>query len=202
LIYALIITFVGTFINLLAAYAFARMRFPGRDVLFGLLLATMMIPQTVVLIPQYLVVQELGLLDHPLGVVLPGFASAFGIFLLRQFFLNIPADLEDAARIDGCTRWGILWKVVVPISQTAIITLGIFTFMGAWNAFEWPLVAVSNESLYPLTAGLALFRDNNALDWPRVLAASVMGSFPLILLFYAAQRHLIGGISLSGMRAQ
>jgi ABC-type sugar transport system, permease component len=201
-LYALVVTLVGTFFNLLAAYAFARMRFPGRDALFGLLLATMMVPQTVVLIPQFLIIQWLGLIDHPLGVVLPGFASAFGIFLLRQFFLNIPADLEDAARIDGCTRWGILWKIIVPISRTAIITLGLLTFMGAWNAFEWPLVVLSNENLYPLTAGLALFRDNNGLDWPRVLAASVMGSFPLILLFYAAQRHLVGGISLSGMKAQ
>lgn len=201
LLYAVIITVVSLFFNLLAAYAFARMAFPGRDFLFGVLLTTMMIPHTVLLIPQFLVIRSLGLVDHPLGVVLPGFAGIFGIFLLRQFFLNIPADLEAAARIDGCTRWGILWRILVPISQPALITLALFSFMGAWNSFEWPLVVLSNEDLYPLTVGLALFRDQNAQDWPRVLAASVMGSFPLILLFYLAQRFLVGGISLSGMKS-
>jgi multiple sugar transport system permease protein len=193
---------VSLFFNILAAYAFARMSFPGRDFLFGLLLSTMMIPQAVLLVPQFLVVKSLGLVDHPLGVLLPGFAGIFGIFLLRQFFLNIPADLESAALIDGCGKWGILWKIIIPISKPALITLGLFTFMGAWNAFEWPLVVLSNEDFYPLTVGLALFRDQNSADWPRVLAASVMGSFPLILLFYAAQRFLVGGISLSGMKAQ
>jgi multiple sugar transport system permease protein len=200
-LYAVIITVVSLFFNLLAAYAFARMTFPGRDLLFGVLLTTMMIPHTVLLIPQFLVIRSLGLVDHPLGVVLPGFAGVFGIFLLRQFFLNIPADLESAARIDGCTRWGILWRILVPISQPALITLALFSFMGAWNSFEWPLVVLSNEDLYPLTVGLALFRDQNSQDWPRVLAASVMGSFPLILLFYLAQRFLVGGISLSGMKS-
>ncbi|HZO91150.1 MAG TPA: carbohydrate ABC transporter permease [Chthonomonadaceae bacterium] len=201
-LYAIVITGVSLFFNVLAAYAFARMRFPGRDLLFGLLLSTMMIPSIVTLIPQFLVIKRLGLVDHPLGVVLPGFASAFGIFLLRQFFLNIPADLESAALLDGCSKWGILWRIVVPLSKPALITLGLFTFMGAWNAFEWPLVVLSNEDLYPLTVGLALFRDQNFQDWPRVLAASVMGSVPLIVLFYAAQRFLVGGISLSGMKAQ
>jgi multiple sugar transport system permease protein len=199
-LYALVITAASLFFNTLAAFAFARMRFPGRDFLFGMLLATMMIPHAVLLIPQFLVIQRLGLVDHPMGVVLPGMAGVFGIFLLRQFFLNIPAELENAAQIDGCTRWGILWKIIVPVSKPALITLGLFTFMGAWNSFEWPLVVLSNEDLYPLTVGLALFRDQNVQDWPRVMAASVMGSFPLIVLFYAAQRYLVGGISLSGMK--
>jgi len=122
--------------------------------------------------------------------------------LLRQFFLNIPGELENAATIDGCSRWGILWHIVLPLSKPVLITLGLFTFMGAWNAFEWPLVVLSNQDYYPLTVGLSLFRDQNGQDWPRVLAASVMGSFPLILLFYAAQRFIVGGISLSGMKAQ
>jgi multiple sugar transport system permease protein len=201
-LYAVIVSGVSLFFNVLAAYAFARMRFAGRDFLFGALLATMMVPQAVLLVPQFLVVQRLGLVDHPLGVVLPGFAGIFGIFLLRQFFLNIPGDLESAALIDGCSRWGILWRIIVPLSKPALITLGLFSFMGAWNGFEWPLVVLSNEDFYPLTVGLSLFRDQNSQDWPRVLAASVMGSAPLIALFYAAQRFLVGGISLSGMKAQ
>lgn len=199
-LYAIIITSASLFFNTLAAYAFARMKFPGRDVLFNILLATMMIPSVVTLIPQFLVIQKMGLVDHWLGVVLPGFASAFGIFLLRQFFLNIPMELENAARLDGCSRWGILWQIVMPLSKPALITLGLFTFMGAWNSFEWPLVVLSNENYYPLTVGLALFRDQNGQDWPRVLAAGVMGSAPLIVLFYLAQKFLVGGISLSGMK--
>jgi multiple sugar transport system permease protein len=202
LIYAVTLTAASLFFNVLAAYAFARMQFPGRDLLFGMLLSTMMIPHAVLLVPQFLMIQQLGLVDTVLGVVLPGFAGAFGIFLLRQFFLNIPGELENAAQIDGCSRWGILWHVILPLSKPVLITLGLFTFMGAWNSFEWPLVVLSNEDYYPLTVGLALFRDQNSQDWPRVLAASVMGSFPLILLFYAAQRFLVGGISLSGMKAQ
>ena len=200
LIYAVIITAVSLFFNVLAAYAFARMEFPGRNFLFALLLSTMMIPSAVLLVPQFIMIQKMGLVDTLLGVVLPSFAGAFGIFLLRQFFLNIPRELEHAAELDGCSRWGILWHVVLPLSRPALITLGLFTFLGAWNSFEWPLVVLSNEDYYPLTVGLALFRDQNTQDWPRVLAATVMGTIPLVILFYAAQRFIVGGISLSGMK--
>ncbi len=199
-LYALLITAAQLFFNVLAAYAFARMEFPGRDFLFGILLSTMMIPPAVLLIPRFLVVSRLGLVDSVWGILIPGFAGPFGIFLLRQFFLNIPVELEHAARIDGCGSWGILRHVVVPLSKPALITLGLFTFMGAWNMFEWPLVVLSNQDYYPLTVGLSLFRSETRADWPRIFAASVMGSFPLILLFLAAQKHLVGGISLSGMK--
>ena len=199
-IYAVVTTAVQLFFCVLAAYAFARMAFAGRDLLFSLLLSTMMIPPAVVLIPRYLVLSELGLVDTVLGVLLPGFAGPFGIFLLRQFFLNIPGELEDSARIDGCGTWGILQHVIVPLSKPALITLGLFTFMGAWNMFEWPLVVLSNEDYYPLTVGLSLFRSETRADWPRIFAASVMGSVPLIILFLVAQRYLVGGISLSGMK--
>ncbi|NOY82329.1 MAG: carbohydrate ABC transporter permease [Kiritimatiellaeota bacterium] len=199
-IYAVIITCAQLFFNILAAYAFARMDFAGRNFLFGVLLSTMMVPPAVLLIPRFLVLRQLGLIDTVWGVLIPGFAGAFGIFLLRQFFLNIPIELEHAARIDGCGSWGILWHVIVPLSKPALITLGLFTFMGAWNMFEWPLIVLSNQDYYPLTVGLSLFRSETRADWPRIFAASVMGSFPLILLFLAAQKHLVGGISLSGMK--
>jgi multiple sugar transport system permease protein len=198
--YAVAITGGQLFLNILAAYAFARMAFPGRDLLFALLLSTMMIPSAVQLIPNFLVVRALGLVDTVWGVLTPGFASAFGIFLLRQSFLNIPAELEHAARIDGCGSWGILWNVILPLSRPVLITLGLFTFMGAWNMFEWPLVVLSNQDFYPLTVGLSFFRMEAVADWPRIFAASVMGAAPLIVLFLIAQRHLVGGISLSGMK--
>lgn len=199
-IYAVVMTGIQLFFNVLAAYAFARMEFAGRDALFTLLLATMMVPPAVLLIPNFLVVRELGLVDTLWGVLLPGFAGAFGIFLLRQAFLNIPGELEQAARIDGCGSWGILWNVVLPLSKPAMVTLGLFTFMGAWNMFEWPLVVLSNQEYYPLTVGLSLFRSETGADWPRIFAASVMGAAPLIGLFLGAQRYLVGGISLSGMK--
>ncbi len=199
-IYAVVITTLQLFFNTLAAYAFARMQFRGRDLLFGTLLATMMVPPAVLLIPNFIIISELGLVDTAWGVIIPGFAGAFGIFLLRQSFLNIPAELEHAARIDGCGTWGILCNVILPLSKPALITLGLFTFMGSWNMFEWPLVVLSNQDFYPLTVGLSLFRSETGADWPRVFAASVMGAAPLIVLFLIAQRYLVGGISLSGMK--
>ena len=201
-IYAAVITLVQLTVNTLAAYAFARMEFRGKGVLFSLLLATMMLPPAVLLVPRFLVIGHLGLVDSFLGVVLPGFAGAFGIFLLRQFFLNIPASLEEAARLDGCGPMGVLWRIILPLSKPVLITLGLFTFMGAWNSFIWPLVVLSDQSYYPLTVGLSLFRDDSGGDWPRVFAASVMGSAPLILLFLLAQRYIVRGISLSGLKGQ
>ncbi|HIG54933.1 MAG TPA: carbohydrate ABC transporter permease [Candidatus Latescibacteria bacterium] len=200
-IYAVLITSAQLFFNVLAAYAFARMRFAGRDLLFTLLLTTMMVPPAVLLVPNFLVVRDLGLVDTLWGILLPSFAGAFGVFLLRQAFLNIPAELEQAARIDGCGSWGILCNVILPLSKPALITLGLFTFMGAWNMFEWPLVVLSNQDYYPLTVGLSFFRAETSSDWPRIFAASAMGAAPLIALFLVAQRYLVGGISLSGMKA-
>ena len=199
-IYAVLITSAQLFFNILAAYAFARMHFAGRDLLFALLLSTMMVPPAVLLVPNFLVVRDLGLVDTLWGILLPGFAGAFGVFLLRQAFLNIPAELEQAARIDGCGSWGILWNVILPLSKSALITLGLFTFMGAWNMFEWPLVVLSNQDYYPLTVGLSFFRAETSSDWPRIFAASAMGAAPLIALFLVAQRYLVGGISLSGLK--
>ena len=199
-IYAVLITSAQLFFNILAAYAFARMHFAGRDLLFALLLSTMMVPPAVLLVPNFLVVRDLGLVDTLWGILLPGFAGAFGVFLLRQAFLNIPAELEQAARIDGCGSWGILWNVILPLSKSALISLGLFTFMGAWNMFEWPLVVLSNQDYYPLTVGLSFFRAETSSDWPRIFAASAMGAAPLIALFLVAQPYLVGGISLSGMK--
>jgi multiple sugar transport system permease protein len=202
LLYAVVLTSVQLGINVLAAYAFARMRFRGRNLLFNTLLATMMLPPAVLLIPRFIVIRELGLVDSFLGVVLPGFAGAFGVFLLRQFFLNIPRTLEDAARLDGCTSFGVLRHVILPLSKPVLITLGLFTFMDAWNSFIWPLVVLSDQSYYPLTVGLSLFQQESGADWPRIFAASVMGSLPLIGLFLVAQRYLVGGISLTGLKGQ
>jgi putative chitobiose transport system permease protein len=199
-LYAAIVLGAQLLINSLAAYAFARVEFPGRDALFMTVLATMMLPYSVLLIPSYLIVWQIGLANTLPGVVVPGFASAFGIFMLRQFFLNIPRDLEDAARIDGCSRFRIYWNIVVPLAKPALITLGVFIFIGEWSSFVWPLVVINDWRLYPITVGIALFRLEQGMYWDRTFAASVFASAPLILLFLVGQRYIIGGINLTGLK--
>lgn len=200
LLYAGVVLVVQLFINSLAAYAFARVEFPGRETLFLAVLATLMLPGSVTLIPTFLIAHALGLTNTFWGVVLPSFASAFGIFLLRQFFLNIPRELEDAARIDGSGFFGTYWRIMLPLARPALVTLGVFTFLSEWSSFVWPLIVLSDWKKYPVTVGIALFRDVNTVDWPSVFAGSTIVSFPIILLFIIAQNYIIGGISLSGLK--
>lgn len=198
--YAVVGTSVQLLLDSLAAFAFARMEFRGKNAIFSLLLATMMLPGAVTLIPVYLMVVHLGVADTRLGVMLPGFAGAFGIFMLRQFFLNIPTDLEDAGRIDGCSTLGIYARIILPLARPALMTLGLFIFIGAWSDFLWPLVVLTNWDLYPVTVGIAAFRDESSILWSNVFAASVMASLPLICLTVVVQKHIIGGIALSGLK--
>jgi ABC-type glycerol-3-phosphate transport system permease component len=199
-LYATIVVAVQTLVNSLAAYAFARVHFPGRDTLFLGVLATMMLPYSVLLIPTYLIVWWLGLANTIAGVVIPGFASAYGIFMLRQFFLNIPMELEDAARIDGCNRLRIFFQIIMPLAQPALITVALFTFIGEWSSFIWPLVVLSNYKLYPITVGLSLFRGEHSMYYDRIFAASLMATLPLLVIFFLGQRYIIGGISLTGLK--
>ena len=198
--YAVVGTAVQLLFDSLAAFAFARMAFRGKSLLFSLLLATMMLPGAVTLIPVYLMVVHLGVADTRLGVMLPGFAGAFGIFMLRQFFLNIPTDLEDAGRIDGCSTLGIYARIILPLARPALVTLGLFIFIGVWSDFLWPLVVLTDWDLYPVTVGIAAFRDESAILWNNVFAASVLASLPLICLTAVTQKHLTGGIALSGLK--
>ena len=199
-LYATTVLVVQLTIDTLAAFAFARLRFRGRDLIFYALLGEMMLPGTVTLIPSYLIVRALGLANSYPGVVSTGLAGAFGIFLLRQFFLSIPSDLEDAAVIDGANKLQVLHKIIVPLAKPALITLGIFLFSDQWTSFIWPLVVISDQAKYPITVGIALFRDQQWTYWNMVFASSVIASFPLIVVFFFGQRYIIGGISLSGMK--
>ena len=201
LMYTIVVLGARLLIESLAAYAFARVPFPGRDQLFLALLATLMLPGTVTLIPRFLMVHYFGLANTYAGVVLPSFAGAFGIFLLRQFFLNIPSELEDAALIDGANRLTIWWRVILPLAQPALVALAVFTFLDEWNSFLWPLIVLSDWKKYPITVGITLFRDMYTTDWPMVFAGSTLVSFPVIVIFFFAQRHVVGGISLSGLKA-
>jgi multiple sugar transport system permease protein len=184
----------------MAAFAFARLQFRGRDVLFYIFLATMMIPGQVTMIPSFMMLYWLGWIDSYAALIVPGLASAFGTFLLRQFFLTIPRDLEDAASIDGCGRFGLLWRIILPLSRPAIATLAVFTFMGVFNDFLWALIVVSSEEMRTVQLGLAIFRDRYQTDWGQLMAASVAATLPILLVFFAAQKYFIKGITLSGLK--
>ncbi len=184
----------------LAAYAFARLQFPGRDILFYIFLGTMMVPGQVTMIPGFMVLHWLGWIDTYAALIVPGLASAFGTFLLRQFFLTIPRDLEDAAAIDGCSRFGVLWRIILPLSRPALATLAIFTFMGVFNDFLWALIVISSEDLKTVQLGLAIFRDRYQTDWGQLMAASVTATLPILLVFFFAQKYFIRGITLSGLK--
>lgn len=184
----------------MAAFAFARLQFRGRDVLFYIFLATMMIPGQVTMIPSFMMLYWLGWIDSYAALIVPGLASAFGTFLLRQFFLTIPRDLEDAASIDGCGRFGLLWRIILPLSKPALATLAVFTFMGVFNDFLWALIVVSSEEMRTVQLGLAIFRDRYQTDWGQLMAASVAATLPILLVFFAAQKYFIKGITLSGLK--
>ena len=183
------------------AYGFARLRAPGKGVLFILLLATMMLPYPVVMIPQYIIFSELDLVNTFWPLILPAFlGSAFYIFLLRQFFLQIPPDLEDAARIDGANILQIIWFVILPLARPAMATVAIFTFQFAWNDFLAPLIYLQDQSKYTLMLGLSFFRSSFQVNWAYLMAASLVIALPVILLFFFAQREFVEGITVGGIK--
>jgi multiple sugar transport system permease protein len=192
----------------LAAYAFAKIRFKSRGVLFALMLSTMMIPFPVVMVPLFTIFRWLG--DHHMGQWLGTykplwvpywFGSAFSIFLLRQFFLTIPAELSEAARIDGCSEFGIFWRIILPMAKPALAVVALFTFMASWNDFLGPLVYIQNEDQYTLSLGLQAFQSaHGGTDFHYLMAASVMVIAPVIILFFLTQRTFIQGIATTGMK--
>ena len=183
-----------------SAYAFARLRFPGRDKIFFAYLATMMIPGAVTMIPVFILLQYFNWIDTFKAVILPGMFTAYGTFMLRQFFLTLPRDLEDAAKIDGCGYFGIFWRIVLPLSKPALATLTTFTFMGAWMNFMWPLVVLNSHEKFTLPVGLAYFQSLYHTDWTLLMAGSVMMILPILLVFIFNQRYFVEGIKLTGIK--
>lgn len=200
-----LVTVVGQIIICaLAAYGFARLNFIGRDSIFVLYLTTMMIPFQITLIPLFLIITGLGWVNTYQGLIIPGISSAFGIFLLRQSFLNIPRDYHDAARIDGANEWTIFTRVFLPLTGPALATLAVFAFMGTWTDLLWPLLIARSEQMRTLELGLAYFnaRPNAFLqpNWPLLMAGSVVVMLPVLLVYIVAQRYFIQGIALSGVK--
>lgn len=192
---------VGT--SALAAYPLARMRFPGRNLVFVMIVGSLMIPNAVVLVPQYVLVQRLGWLSTYQGLIVPEAAMtfAFGVFLLRQFFLTMPGELEDAARIDGANTWQVFSKIVLPLSQPVLAALSIFAFRSAWNDFLWPLIAVNKAEMFPLPVALALLRGAYSSEsYGPIMAGAALSAVPLLLVFLVANRRIVEGVRLSGLK--
>lgn len=184
----------------MAGYAFARMRFTGRGLLFGLLLAILMIPGQAYLIPQYQIVQGLGLLETPWAIVLPGIFSAFGAFLMRQSFMNLPVELEEAARLDGCNPWQTFWRVMFPLVKPGLFAVAITTVLWSWNDLLWPLIVTTREEAMPLSVGIATLAGQHASDYAVMMAASVMAMAPIFILFFSMQKRVIEGLAHSGLK--
>jgi multiple sugar transport system permease protein len=184
----------------LAGYAFARMSFKGRAILLALVLSILMVPSQVYLISQYQLVQGFGLLNTLAGLMLPGLFSAFGTFLMRTAFLNLPTELEEAARIDGANPFQIFWKIMLPLARPSINVLAITTVLWSWNELLWPLVVSTNATSMPLSAGLATLIGQNSTDYPVVMAASLMAMAPVLIMFIVLQRRVIDGLAFSGLK--
>lgn len=186
--------------NLLCGYVFAKFRFWGRDVLFFAILGALMIPIQVILVPEFLVVSWMGLLNSPWGVILPRAAEAFGVFMVRQFMVSIPDDLIEAARLDGASEFRIFRRIVLPLSKPIIAVLVIFTFMWRWNDFAWPLVVLTDQTMFTLPLGLNLVRGEANPDWGGVMALALLALLPMLLIFLIFQRYLVQGIASTGLK--
>jgi multiple sugar transport system permease protein len=187
-------------ISAMAAYALARMQFRGRNLIFVVLIGTMFIPGFIFLMPNYLLMYQLGWLDTLLALVVPGAAGAFGVFFLRQFFLSIPRELEETALIDGANTWTILIRIVLPISRPALVTLGILAFLGNWNDFVWPIFVLFSPERMTLPAGLSSLRGAFAVDYPVVMAGATVAAIPVLILYAFVQRYVIEGVATSGIK--
>lgn len=184
----------------LAGYAFARLRFPGRDRIFGLTLAVLMVPVVVILIPRFLLINALGWVDTLHGLIVTELVSVWGIFLLRQAFQSLPRELEDAARLDGAGEWNVFWRVALPSVRPALATLGLFAFIDAWKAYLWPLIATRSLDRRLIEVGVASFHGFFYSNWPYQMAAAVTAVAPLVIVFFLAQKYFVRGIVISGFK--
>lgn len=194
------VTFLQVFTSALAAFSFSRLQWPGRDKVFMIYLSTMMLPGLVMMVPNYQIMIALGLVDSLVGLVLPAAFSAFGTFLLRQFMLSIPASLDEAAGIDGATKWQLFWDVILPLSRPGLITLAIFTFMGNYNSFYWPLVMLRSTENYTLPIGMMFFDSTSGQATHLLMAATTLAVVPMIIVFIVLQKNLIHGIQAGGVK--
>lgn len=197
---AVAVTVVALFFHSMAGYALARLRFPGRDLIFTGIFATLLVSIPVILVPLFLVAKTLGILDSYLGLIVPSIFNAFGIFFLRQFYLGIPRDLEDAAFVDGCGYWKVYWHVIIPLSRPLLAALAVFFFLANWNAFLWPLTITQSQHLWMIQVAIASFQTQFSAAWNYSMAAATVAALPTLALFFIFQRQLTETIKISGGR--
>ncbi|NQT97148.1 MAG: carbohydrate ABC transporter permease [Candidatus Marinimicrobia bacterium] len=200
IIVSLSITGISLLVNSMAGYAFAKFSFPGRNRLFRLLISTMIIPGQVTMMPLFLMLNRLGLVNTYWGIIIPGMASIFGIFLFRQYVMSIPDSLIEAARIDGASDWRIYCTIILPLCKPILVTLAIFTFMGAWNDFLWPLIIMTRDSMYTLPVALANLMGEHTQDTEMMMAGAVLTILPVLVVFLALQKYYIKGIMLGSVK--
>ncbi|SDN89368.1 carbohydrate ABC transporter permease [Alkalicoccus daliensis] len=193
-------TMLMLLVNSMSAYAFSRLHFRGRDVLFWSLMGTMMIPPVMNLVPLYGLISNLGWVNNYAALIFPGLASVFGIFLLRQFFIGIPVELEEAARIDGASAFFIYWRIILPLAKPALVVLALFTFMANWNDYLWPLIVTSSTEMRTLPVGLAIMQGTFNIQFAKLMAATVLSAIPVIILFVFAQKFIVKGIAMTGIK--
>lgn len=200
IISTVVTTIVQVMFCSMAAYAFARIEFPFKNVIFVLILSVLMVPGQIFLIPQYQIIQKLGLLDTIPALFLPNLFSAFGTFLLRQFFMSLPKELEEAAFLDGCSRYQIFWKIMLPLTKPGIVSLVIFTAKFAWNDFMWPLIVNTSPKMMTLGPALSTLQGQYTTKYPMQMAGAVMAVIPIIVLFFIFQKQFIEGVAQSGIK--
>jgi multiple sugar transport system permease protein len=200
LLVSLSITAFHVFFDTLSGYAFAKKRFPGRVFLFWIIIGTMMVPAYVTLVPMYIVTDQMHLLNSPWAVIFPGFASVFGIFLMRQYIQTLPSELLDAARIDGSSELGVFWHVVLPLSKPAIGALAIFTFVRHWNDFLWPLIVLQDSATYTLPVGVASLQGEFSTDYGIIFAGAALAALPMIVFFLIFQRYFLSGVRMGALK--
>ncbi len=188
------------FFGSLVGYTLAKLRFPGRNLIFIAILSTLMIPTEMLIIPWYVTSSQFGWIDSYWGIAFPGIITAFGVFLMRQFFQTLPDDLFDAARIDGVSEFGLFWRIALPLVKPALSALGIFAFLGNWNAYLWPLIVIQSSSMRTIPVGISLFSGEAGTQWNLIMAASSLAIIPVLVIFVIFQKQIIEGVVLTGVK--
>ena len=201
---SLVITSIQTITNVffasLAGFAFARLTFPGRDIIFSIFMASLMIPGIILLVPKFIVLNEFHLINTYAGIMLPGLITVVNIFLMKQFFETIPRDLEEAALIDGCSYFRIYWQIFLPISKPALAAVAIYTFQGSWNEFMWTVIVTTTSDMFTLPVGMNFLKNEFQVNWPMLMASTILISIPTLIIFLFFQRYFVEGAASSGLK--
>jgi multiple sugar transport system permease protein len=194
------VTVAALWFHSMAAYALARLNFPGRDFLFFAIFSTLLVALPIILVPLFILVREMGIINSYAGLIIPAIFNAFGIFLLRQFYLGMPRELEEAARVDGCGYWGVYWHVILPLSRPMLAALAVFFFLANWNSFLWPLTITIDQDLWMIQVAIASFQGQYSGSWNLIMAAATVAAIPTVALFFTFQRQLVESIKTSGFK--